>query len=286
MHTDTPEAYELFLYATNDGDLYRQKIMPILENLAKKIKKGKYDKALAVKLWRYVADDAAKKYTFEHVSRHGKQYWQQITGYGIFTVPMRNEVAMLLQENYDEHLHELASGTNIVANAHRKNNPMQTITHKGIYIHISSDKGERETFRIASPINGASKTFYSLQSAKLAANKIAKMIEQGHGIEHPHLYANNPAPRIGTARPKRRSQITKKAPSKRLVARRSVNTRKGYFPNPNLAISEKAKYAVYQSSPKGVEMIAMFTDWKTADATAKLYRHHAQKGVDFHVEAI
>ena len=44
--------------------------------------------------------------------------------------------------------------------------------------------------------------------------------------------AKNPAPRIGTARPKRVSQITKKAPSKRLVARRRKNTDEGYFPNP------------------------------------------------------
>lgn len=42
----------------------------------------------------------------------------------------------------------------------------------------------------------------------------------------------NPAKRKGTTKPKRVSQITKKAPSKRLVARRKVNTAKGYFPNP------------------------------------------------------
>jgi hypothetical protein len=42
----------------------------------------------------------------------------------------------------------------------------------------------------------------------------------------------NPAKRIGTAKPKRVSQVTKKAPSKRLVKRRMKNTDEGYFPNP------------------------------------------------------
>jgi len=43
---------------------------------------------------------------------------------------------------------------------------------------------------------------------------------------------SNPAKRIGTARPKRVSQITKRPPTKRLVARRRKNTDAGYFPNP------------------------------------------------------
>jgi hypothetical protein len=42
----------------------------------------------------------------------------------------------------------------------------------------------------------------------------------------------NPAPRIGTARPRRVSQVTKKPPTKRLVKRRKQNTDVGYFPNP------------------------------------------------------
>lgn len=42
----------------------------------------------------------------------------------------------------------------------------------------------------------------------------------------------NPAPRIGTKKPNRRSQATGKAPTKRLVQRRKANAKKGYFPNP------------------------------------------------------
>lgn len=44
--------------------------------------------------------------------------------------------------------------------------------------------------------------------------------------------AKNPAKRLGTAKPKRPSQITKQAPTNRLVARRKANSEEGYFPNP------------------------------------------------------
>lgn len=62
---DETAARELRLYADNDADLYRQREVPIRENLKKKVAKGTYDHALAVKLWRYWADDAAKRYIEE-----------------------------------------------------------------------------------------------------------------------------------------------------------------------------------------------------------------------------
>lgn len=43
----------------------------------------------------------------------------------------------------------------------------------------------------------------------------------------------NPAPRLGTTKPKRKSQVTGKPPTKRLVKRRKENTVEGYFPNPS-----------------------------------------------------
>jgi len=42
----------------------------------------------------------------------------------------------------------------------------------------------------------------------------------------------NPAKRKGTTKPRRVSQITKRPPTKRLVARRRANVEPGYFPNP------------------------------------------------------
>ena len=50
---------------------------------------------------------------------------------------------------------------------------------------------------------------------------------------------HNPAARIGTARPKRKSAATHAAPSKRLVRRRKANVKQGYFPNPIVNISHR-----------------------------------------------
>ena len=56
---------ELKLYIENDGDLYKQKIIPIVKNIQKKMKSGKYDHKKAPKLWKYLVDDGAKKYQKE-----------------------------------------------------------------------------------------------------------------------------------------------------------------------------------------------------------------------------
>lgn len=51
--------------------------------------------------------------------------------------------------------------------------------------------------------------------------------------------------RKGTSRPRRVSQITHEAPTKRLIKRRKANTDEGYFPNP--APANKLKYEVLVS---------------------------------------
>ena len=48
IYKETVESRELFLYATNDGELYRRMITPIIENLRKKAAKGWYDENKAV----------------------------------------------------------------------------------------------------------------------------------------------------------------------------------------------------------------------------------------------
>lgn len=65
---DKDAARELELYIDNDGKLYNSQYLPILKNLSKKFKKGKYDKKLAVKLWMYLVDAGAKKYADEYGS--------------------------------------------------------------------------------------------------------------------------------------------------------------------------------------------------------------------------
>jgi hypothetical protein len=62
---DTHAVTELKLYIVNDGQLYRSQTTSIEENLRKKLAKGAYDHAEAKKLWGYLADAGAKKYSRE-----------------------------------------------------------------------------------------------------------------------------------------------------------------------------------------------------------------------------
>ena len=57
------EAMELRLYIDNDSDLYRQRLVPIVKNIQRKMKSGKYDHSKAPKLWKYLVYDGAKKYS-------------------------------------------------------------------------------------------------------------------------------------------------------------------------------------------------------------------------------
>ena len=86
------EATELLLYIENDGGLYRQQMQPIQKNLITKMARGVYDKAKAEKLWMYLAESGAKKYAKKFAD--GRE-WNRI-----FTVPVRKEVAHILNENF------------------------------------------------------------------------------------------------------------------------------------------------------------------------------------------
>lgn len=62
IYKPTEEARELFLYATNDGELYRQMTTPVIENLKKKLAKGIYDADKAVDAYYHIATEASNKY--------------------------------------------------------------------------------------------------------------------------------------------------------------------------------------------------------------------------------
>ena len=62
---DEHASRELELFIDNDADLYRQQTVPIMKNLVRKIKAGKYDSFKAVKLWGYLMEAGAKKYAKE-----------------------------------------------------------------------------------------------------------------------------------------------------------------------------------------------------------------------------
>jgi hypothetical protein len=94
------EVDELVLYATNDADLYRQRIQPIIKNLQKKVKKGIYDKNKALVMWKRVADEAAKKYL--------REFGSPGDGNNVFTVQDRKEAAKDIADKYKEEIEEIA----------------------------------------------------------------------------------------------------------------------------------------------------------------------------------
>ena len=62
---DKDMVIELKLFIDNDSQLYKQRLIPIVKNIQKKMKSGKYDHKKAPKLWKYLVDDGAKKYQKE-----------------------------------------------------------------------------------------------------------------------------------------------------------------------------------------------------------------------------
>jgi hypothetical protein len=60
------EKRELELFVMNDQDLYRQMFLPILMNLARKMKRGVYNHQMAPKLWQYLVDQGARKYVMQN----------------------------------------------------------------------------------------------------------------------------------------------------------------------------------------------------------------------------
>ena len=65
-YNETEESRELFLYATNCGNLYRQRITPAIASLRKKAIKGTYDADKAVDLFYYIATVASDMYNREY----------------------------------------------------------------------------------------------------------------------------------------------------------------------------------------------------------------------------
>lgn len=59
-------ARELSLYMENDGTVHQRMLRDFIPNLDKKVRQGKYDSALAPKLWMYLVDFAAERYTKEY----------------------------------------------------------------------------------------------------------------------------------------------------------------------------------------------------------------------------
>ena len=65
INEDDVERREIELFTSNHAQIYRQRIQPIIKNLAKKKAKGNYDDKLAIKAWTYAVNDGIKAYNKE-----------------------------------------------------------------------------------------------------------------------------------------------------------------------------------------------------------------------------
>jgi hypothetical protein len=90
VYNPTTESNELFLYATNDGNIYRRMVSPIIDNMKRKLKKGIYDKNKAVDAWYSVATEASNQYFKEFGYR--------------FTVTERFTAAIEMADIYEEEI--------------------------------------------------------------------------------------------------------------------------------------------------------------------------------------
>lgn len=61
-YNPSEESRELFLYTVNDGYLYESQVLPIVNNLRKKAKKGIYDSNKAIDYYYMLATSASEKY--------------------------------------------------------------------------------------------------------------------------------------------------------------------------------------------------------------------------------
>ena len=64
---------ELYLYVSNNGDLYRRMLQPIDKNLKQKIKSGKYSSELSPQAFFNAVDAGAKMYTKEFGTKFSTQ---------------------------------------------------------------------------------------------------------------------------------------------------------------------------------------------------------------------
>jgi len=110
---DNDAVRELQLFLENDGDLYRQKIVPIQKNLMTKLAQGKYDHEMAQKLFMYLVQDADKKYQ--------KEFGSSSSGY-MLSMASRKELCKILEEEFyagakdgefDEYIPKKYSGSTI-----------------------------------------------------------------------------------------------------------------------------------------------------------------------------
>ena len=90
-------ASEIASQASNDSELYRRQIQPIIKNLGRKKFKGVYNKDLAVKLFRYAVDNKVKE-----IAQTKNMSSRMIPG------AVRNDAASQLLSSFSSEIDEFA----------------------------------------------------------------------------------------------------------------------------------------------------------------------------------
>ncbi len=90
-------ASEIASQASNDSELYRKQIQPIIKNLGRKKFKGVYNKDLAVKLFRYAVDNKVKE-----IAQQKNMSSRMIPG------AVRNDAASQLLSSFSSEIDEYA----------------------------------------------------------------------------------------------------------------------------------------------------------------------------------
>ena len=90
-------ADELLIYIENDGDLHRQRFLPIVKNLVRKQKADIYDHFLAIKLFLYLVDAGAKKFVQEF--DYG-QIWNKVFPKNI-RIEVAKELTKVFESDYE-----------------------------------------------------------------------------------------------------------------------------------------------------------------------------------------
>jgi hypothetical protein len=132
--------------AENDANLYRRQGRPIVENLAKKMAKGTFDAAKAVKLYEYLADSAVKDYS---VSQLGKRT-PTLT---ILSKPERQVLAQQLFESYADEIKDAAQ--EIVAKSGKKTtrtNPSKRSSRSAVVPNPAAKKPSKLSYVCIAPI--------------------------------------------------------------------------------------------------------------------------------------
>lgn len=100
---------------------------------------------------------------------------------------------------------------------------------------------------------------------------------RGWVINYGMTVNRNPRPRLGTAKPTRKSQATGKKPSARLVARRRANKIAGVYPNPDPLAYEMLPVRLYKHASSRSSKWVEFARYDTLAAGREAARVYANK---------